>query len=457
MALVEHPLTVLTVIGGAIGAGYGLKHLLAQRQRAATAATAPIARLDVKPGTRINQLPAFRARVQWYASAPSPDIIAFLDDLMTIGLSLNASDIHMTPAASKVATALRIDGVLYELSPLPLELYEKVVSRVKVMANLPIYVKNTPQDGQIGLHGGRHRARVSVLPTNHGEKLVLRLSSADYGKQQLDDLGLHTPQLAALKALLNTNQGMIVVTGPTGSGKTTTMYASLLHIQRTRGHSTNIVTLEDPVEFDFPEFSQTQIDPATGLTFAAGLRSVLRQDPDVILVGEIRDDETASIALRAAMTGHLLLTTLHADRAASVFNRLIQLGVEPFHVASAVRAVISQRLCQRLCPSCRREHPVTDEQRTAFRLASLDVPDGPFYIGEGCEACLGKGLEGRVAIYEVLIVSNPIRDMINEERPTHHIERAARELGMRSLVDDGLALARAGVVPLDEILRVITA
>ena len=276
------------------------------------------------------------------------------------------------------------------------------------------------------------------------------------GHYDVAELGMREEMLAQLRAILRLNQGMLIVTGPTGSGKTTTMYASMLHIQDTRGDSVNTVTLEDPVEFDFPDFSQTQISPETGLTFAVGLRSILRQDPDVILVGEIRDEETAEIALRAAMTGHFIFTTLHADSAAGVFARLNQIGAERFHVASAVKVVISQRLCRQLCTHCRVETELDETNLQQFRFLGYDEPpEGPFYTSPGCEHCLGKGYMGRTPIFEMLVVTDRVRDLINEGVPTHVVADAAAQENTMTLLDDGLARVRRGEISVDELLRVV--
>jgi general secretion pathway protein E len=434
----------------------GARAWIRSRRKAPAAPTSrALSRIRIEAGTGIDRIPSFRMRLDHLASQAEPSAVDIIEDLFAIGFSLDASDIHMTPVESGARVSIRVHGVLYDLVTLPPDLFLKVVSRIKVLAALTLFKKATPQDGQIDAGDG-HRIRVSVIPTNRGEKIVLRLAAAASGKYELDGLGLHPEMHAQLVALLNANQGMIIVTGPTGSGKTTTMYASLMHVHATRGDSTNTVTLEDPVEFDFPEFSQTQIDPANDVTFATGLRSILRQDPDVILVGEIRDDETAEIALRASMTGHLIFTTVHADSASGVFNRIIQMGIQPYHMASAVKAVLSQRLCKRLCPHCRVETEVTDTERRQFELMGLDhPPEGPFFTAPGCDLCLDKGFNGRTPVFEMLVVTDTIRDLINDGKPTHVIERAAREAGMHMLLDDGLARARAGDVSLTELLRVV--
>ena len=453
----ESPAVLLFSALGLIAVVWGVRELW-KRTRPKKGRTegrdAPALRYE--PGSRVTRMPAYRARLQWHVSRSELDAIGLLDDLMTMGLSLSASDIHLTPAPTRAAVSFRVHGTLYELGHIPANIYPKVVSRVKVLGSLTLYQRAIPQDGEISLHGGKHKARVSLLPTNHGEKVVMRLASAEFQSAGIDTLGMDDQILPRFKSLLDSNQGMIVVTGPTGSGKTTTMYAALQHIAATRGSNTNIVTLEDPIEFDFAQFSQTQIEPEAGMTFAVGLRSVLRQDPDVILVGEIRDDETSQIAVRAAMTGHLIFTTIHADRAAGVFNRMIQMDVERYQVASAVRLVISQRLCRKLCRECREEAPLTDEQRKRFEfLGYTEVPGGPFFTSPGCDACLQQGIDGRAAVYEVLPVSDTVRDLINEGEPTHRIEKLAISEGMRTLFEHGIERARAGDIPINEVLRVL--
>lgn len=411
------------------------------------------------PGNQpISALPAFSESLAQVLSARTPSAPLLVNQMLRAGIALGASDIHLTPDRESARVNLRVNGVLYELCSIPSNHYPAVVSRIKVISELEIFVKNRPQDGRIQMKTTGFGARVSVLPTNHGEKVVLRLASNDPGRYDIEALGMTSRVRDTLKAILNRNQGLIVLTGPTGSGKTTTMYASLLHIHESRGDDTNIVTLEDPIEFDFHAFSQTQIEASRGLTFAAGLRSLLRQDPDVILLGEIRDDETADIGMRAAMTGHLLLTTVHADNAAGVFPRLVQTGVDPVQLASATVGVISQRLCKRLCPNCRREVDITGSQRQQLALMGFpEPPAGPFYTSDGCSECVGKGFDGRMALYELLVVSPAIRDLVAGRAASHKIHEQAQSEGMRTLLLDGLAKARAGLVNLDEVLRVATA
>jgi general secretion pathway protein E len=295
---------------------------------------------------------------------------------------------------------------------------------------------------------------VSLLPTNHGESVALRIARSSVRLPQLSSLGFPKELVTPYQKVLDLPQGVIFVAGATGSGKTTTLYASLGYIKQTRGDMTRIATIEDPVEFDVPLFSQTQVNTEQGFTFAQGLRSVLRQDPNVIMVGEIRDAETARTAIQAGLSGHLLMTTVHANSAAGVFNRLIEMGVEPFLLASASVASISQRLVRALCPHCRT--PVQPEREELARLEAAGLPTaGPFYGAAGCQRCGGSGYLGRTALYEVLTVSPAIRECINTKVPTSQTHELAVREGMVSLLAAGLARAQAGMTTLREVFRVV--
>jgi general secretion pathway protein E len=289
-----------------------------------------------------------------------------------------------------------------------------------------------------------------------GEKAVLRLLSAGSNLMTLEQLGLQPALLARYREICDRPQGLIVLTGPTGSGKTTTIYASLTELKDRRSAALNIVTIEDPIETEIPAFSQTQVNEATGLTFARGLRSILRQDPDVIMVGEIRDAETAQIAIQAGLTGHLIFTSLHADSAPGVFNRMINMGVEPFLAASSSVAVLSQRLVRRLCRFCRQPTPASPHHiQQLERMGVTLAPDEGFWIGAGCDHCLGKGDEGRIGLFELLIVDDEIRSELIKGVPTHVLHKIALAKGMKTLLEDGLEKARRGDVSLDEVLRVV--
>ena len=449
----------LVLVAAALAVVLPAGQIFASRLKKAPVASSMVRKgdLTVTTNAALNTLPAYRDTLRALCEVKEPRAIDVLNHLLSTGLSLGASDIHLSPGLEGTRTTLRIHGLLYDMGVLPASLHLFLISRIKVVSDLAIFKKNTPQDGRIRLEDERYTARVSVLPTNHGEKVVMRLASQDGGLYELSRLGLDEELQALYEAVLNRNQGVVILTGPTGSGKTTTLYASLLHVNKTRGHSVNIVTLEDPIEFDFPSFSQTQVEVAQGLTFAVGLRSILRQDPDVIMVGEIRDEETASNAMRAAMTGHLIFTTVHANSAAGVFGRLVQIGIEPVHLGSAILAVISQRLCQRLCPHCQVQvDALTRTQQKHLSLLGVqEMPAGPFYTSEGCDHCLGLGFIGLTPLYEMLVVKNTLRDAITGGVPAHTLQKAAIEDGMNTLLDDGLRKARRGEVSLDEVLRVV--
>jgi type II secretory ATPase GspE/PulE/Tfp pilus assembly ATPase PilB-like protein len=325
------------------------------------------------------------------------------------------------------------------------------------MSNLPPFERATPQDGRIFAQVGKQDVdiRVSFLPTIHGEKSVLRILETKGDQFDLENLGM-SPHIAnEYRRLLTQPQGIIFVTGPTGSGKTTTMYASLRYIKTNSKGMVNIVSIEDPVEFAMSGFSQTQVNEDAGLTFAKGLRTILRQDPDVIMVGEIRDLETAQIAMQAGLTGHLMLTTVHSDSTTGVFSRLINMGIEPFLLASSASAVLSQRLVRTLCPACRESTGLTDAEAKYLGEAGLDViSDVVFYTSRGCTECFGSGFRGRSLIAELLPVTDQIHHLITAKTPATDVGRVAREAGMKTMLENGLAKAINGVTSIGEVLRV---
>jgi len=395
-------------------------------------------------------------RIDGLLQGEAPDAVAAVSELLAAAHSVGASDVHVAPDARGAQVTYRVDGMLYEVARVPRDALARLTSRIKVVSNLSIYLRDKPQDGRLVLEfsGSTSEVRVSILPTSHGEKVVMRLHHASAEQYDLARLGLADEMADEFRGLLARPQGLLFFTGPTGSGKTTTIYGALRHMLSTRGELTNVVTIEDPIEFDVPGVSQTQAQPATGLTFADGLRSILRQDPDVIVVGEIRDRDTAKIALQAGLSGHLILTTIHAESAAGVFTRLINMELEPFMLASATAGVLSQRLLRKICPACRREEPLTSTQaRILARLGSTDAA-GPFFVGEGCDQCLGKGLLGRTGLYELLVVDDRLRELVTQNVATNRLHGLAVEAGMTTLLQDGLTKAGAGEVPLDEVLRV---
>jgi general secretion pathway protein E len=364
-----------------------------------------------------------------------------------------ASDIHIEPFQKELKVRYRIDGILYNRLNPPKRYQAAIVSRLKVMAKLDIAEKRLPQDGRIPIKVADKDIdiRVSIIPTSFGERVVLRLLDKSSVHLGLEEIGLFPERLKTLEELIRRPNGILFVTGPTGSGKTTTLYAAL---SRINSPDKNIVTIEDPVEYQLFGIAQIQVNPKIGLTFAQGLRSILRHDPDVILVGEVRDVETAEIAIQAAMTGHLVFSTLHTNDAASAITRLIDMGIEPFRIASVVRAIVAQRLVRVLCSECRQSY---DPEPEALRDAGIDparIQGKAVYRGRGCPACSGTGYRGRTGIYETLSVSEPIRQLIMRKADSTAIAQKALEEGMKTLRDDGAKKVLAGITTLEELVRV---
>ena len=381
-------------------------------------------------------------------------IIKLLNSLLFEAVKERASDIHIEPYEREIEVRFRVDGVLRPVLSPPKILQEALASRVKILAGLDIAEKRLPQDGKIRLlvAGRDIYVRVSIVPTTHGERIVLRLLDRESGILGLDSLGIDPRGVDALEKLLARNSGILLVTGPTGSGKTTTLYAALNRINST---TRNIITIEDPIEYQLKGVGQMQVSPKVGLTFASGLRSILRQDPDVIMVGEIRDRETSEIAIQAALTGHLVLSTLHTNDTASAVTRLVDMGVEPFLVASSLSAVLAQRLVRVLCPECRVAREATPEQARLFRTTAGEVPEGLRLWGPGgCERCKDTGYRGRTGIYELLTITPSLRDLILKRQDAESIKRAAVAGGMRTMLSDGLGKVRGGVTSLEEVMRV---
>ncbi len=382
-------------------------------------------------------------------------VVKLVNLILTQAIDERASDIHFEPFERKITIRNRIDGVLYERASPPLAMYRAMLSRLKVMAQLDIAEHRLPQDGRfrIRTRGREVDFRVSTLPTAYGEKLVLRVLDKSMQAMDVDKLGLDADSLARFKRALDAPHGMIFVTGPTGSGKTTTLYACL---QRLNTPKVNIVTVEDPIEYQFPGINQVHVNPDIELTFAAGLRSILRQDPDIVMVGEVRDAETAEIAVKAALTGHLVLTTLHTNDAASTFARLADMGVEPYLIASAVNLVAAQRLCRRLCTRCKRSTTIEASvlERAQYRPGGGEVN---FCAPAGCQYCRTTGYSGRLALIEVLTVSDALRRMILTNREAMNVKELALSEGMQSLRQCGLARAAEGLTSLEEVLRVTAA
>lgn len=378
-------------------------------------------------------------------------VIKLVNLIILEALRSYASDIHIEPTEGEVRVRYRVDGLLRDAMLLPDWLHPGVVSRLKVLANMDIAEKRRSQDGHIRVMFRKQRVdlRVSTLPTPDGEKLVLRLLGSGKGIPSVTQLGMEANQHELLLDAIAQPQGMILVTGPTGSGKTTTLYSALTC---KKSPELNIVTIEDPIEYRLPGISQVQISSKAGITFANCLRSILRQDPDVVLLGEIRDQETAEVAFNAAMTGHLVLSSLHTTTALGTLNRLLELKIEPFLVSSCVNMVIAQRLVRKVCRSCRK--PYTPSPKVLERLGWAEQ-DTKFYRGEGCSECSGTGYSGRIGLFEVLSLTHEVQEAINRKADENSLRKIAQASGMQFLLDDAVRKIKRGVTTVEEVLRVI--
>ena len=381
-------------------------------------------------------------------------VIRFVNYLIYDAVKNGASDIHIEPQEKKLRVRYRIDGVLFEMMNPPHTMHAAIVSRLKIMANLDISERRLPQDGRIRamVHGRKLDLRLSTLPTGAGEKAVLRILDSRSVQVGLDELGMPEDTLTIWKKQIAQPHGIILVTGPTGSGKTTTLYASLQQMDRNK---LNISTVEDPIEYHLGGISQVQTHERIGMTFAAALRSLLRQDPDVVMVGEIRDEETARIAIQAAMTGHPVLSTLHTNDAPSSITRMINIGVEPYLIGAAVNAVLAQRLVRRICENCKQ--PVTLDDEMAEHMAMHGLTVGEIYAGEGCDKCHSTGYAGRVGLYEMLVLDDTTRDAIARRPNVSEFRRLCIERGMTTLRADGFGKVANGQTTIEEVLRVTQA
>ena len=382
-------------------------------------------------------------------------IIKLVNTVLFQALKMRASDVHFQPYAERMQVRFRIDGILYDMDSIPRRVQDAIISRVKVMGKMDIAERRLPQDGRatIRLGDGEVDVRISSIPTSDGERIVLRLLDKSAKLYSLDEIGLTKDNQKVMNEFLDYNHGIILVTGPTGSGKTTTLYASMAQIDTSQK---NVLTIEDPVEYALPGVSQVQVNVKKGLTFATGLRSFLRQDPDVMMVGEIRDLETAEVAIRAALTGHLVFSTVHTNDSASTITRMVDQGVEPYLVSSSIVLIIAQRLVRTICRHCREMQPISAEWKAKLSKVgmALNRLEGEVAVGLGCEECYHSGYSGRTAIYEIMPVDEELRTEIMNGESATTMKRSAVKRGLITLREDGRQKIAAGLTTADEVLRV---
>lgn len=390
--------------------------------------------------------------MQLQAQVEEAPVVRLINGFLTDAVRRGASDIHIEPYEKELRVRYRIDGVLQEIMKPPIRMKAALISRVKILADLNIAERRVPQDGRIKIKIGRKVIdfRVSTLPTLFGEKIVLRILDKSNLTLDLEKFGMEQKAETDFLDAISRPYGMVLVTGPTGSGKTTTLYSAL---NRINTDLVNIMTAEDPVEYNLHGINQVQVRTDIGMTFAAALRAFLRQDPNIIMVGEIRDLETGGIAVKASLTGHLVLSTLHTNDAASTITRMIDMGLEPFNVASALNCITAQRLVRRICSNCRAEATYTPEVLRAARITEEQAASMTFFRGEGCDACNGSGYSGRQGLYEVMPMTPGLRRMILQGESTDELNRTAIEHGMITLREDGLVKVRKGITTLDEVIK----
>lgn len=392
------------------------------------------------------------------SKAEDVPIIKIVDTIIEYAYENKASDIHIEPGEDKTLVRFRVDGILHDIISMPGKLEDLIVTRLKIMAKLRTDEHRSAQDGKIRVKFGNMKldVRISIVPIVEGEKVVMRLLSERSRQYSLEDLGMGSEDLVKVKKEYTKPYGMILATGPTGSGKTTSLYSMLKVLNK---REVNISTIEDPVEYDLEGINQIQVNSKTNLTFASGLRAILRQDPDIIMVGEIRDEETADIAINSAMTGHLVLSTLHTNDAPTALPRFVEMGIEPFLIASTVNLVMAQRLVRKNCTNCIVSHNVTtDELKKKFSQKLIDKHFSNkssirIFRGKGCPLCSSTGYSGRLAIFEVMLVSEPIRELIMRRANADEIREKALEEGMKTMIDDGIKKVLAGVTTIEEVLR----
>ena len=405
--------------------------------------------------------------LQYRLKAEDAPVLRLLDGIIVQGLEAGASDIHLEPGTERNRVRYRIDGVLQQAQRIPMERHAALISCVKLMAGMDIAEKRKSQDGrsQIAHSGQKIDLRISSLPTIQGEKIVIRVLDSEANQLRLEDMGFSGENMVLYRTMYKASYGLVLITGPTGSGKTTTLYATLKELNQPER---NIITVEDPIEYRMEGVNQVAVNTKTGMTFANGLRSILRQDPDIIMIGEIRDRETAEIAIQAALTGHLVFSTLHTNTAAGAVTRLLDMGIEPYLAASALRGVVAQRLVRKLCPACKEKYmadkgmwgwkrfrnPVCDENMGD----ALKPPDGLIlYRQSGCDACRRSGYRGRMAVHEVLPVNAVLKDKISRGASEQELWNAAKAEfpGISSLEEDGMQKVKQGITSVQELLRVL--
>ncbi|MDR7419651.1 MAG: type II secretion system ATPase GspE [Armatimonadota bacterium] len=381
-------------------------------------------------------------------------VVRLVNLMLVQAVRQGASDIHVEPQERQLRIRYRIDGTLYNVMTAPRHVQAATTSRIKIMANMNIAERRVPQDGRIELRVDNREIdlRVSTIPTTHGEKVVMRILDKRSALVGIEKLGLMGPDQERFESLITKPYGIILITGPTGSGKTTSLYAILNRLNKT---DVNIITIEDPVEYQLAGIAQVQINPKAGLTFSTGLRSFLRQDPDIMMVGEIRDEETARLAIQAALTGHLVLSTLHTNDAPGAVVRLVDMGIEPFLVSSSVIGVVAQRLVRLLCTKCREPYTPLPEVATRYGLSKPGEPVPTIYRAKGCEACNNIGYKGRIGLFEIMVMEDDVRALVVRNEASDAIKRVAIGLGMRTLQQDGVAKVLAGLTSLEEMLRVV--
>jgi len=379
-------------------------------------------------------------------------IVRLVNSLIEQAVNQRASDIHIEPTGKEIRIRMRIDGILQTMMNIPWETYTAIITRIKIMGNMNIAEKRIPQDGryEVDILGRIVDIRISTMPTVHGEKVVLRLLDISKFLFSKEALGFSKENIIKFEELTKFPHGLILVTGPTGSGKSTTLYTMLNEINN---ENDNIMTIEDPVEYLLPGLNQIQVNPKAGLTFASALRSVLRQDPDVIMIGEIRDQETARMAIRAAITGHLVLSTVHTKDAAGAITRLVDMGVEPYLLADGLVGIISQRLVRRICLNCKEEY--LPEEGELKSIGLLQKKGRTFFRGAGCVLCNNTGYRDRIAIHEILMVTKTIREMIVNSESTDRIKMQAKQEGMKTIFDQGLDLVKQGITTFEEIVSLL--